>query len=105
MAHIANSDFIALFKNYPFYSQEGSEDPIVIAKVFDTFGSATWFITEYDPEQNIAFCYVTGLAADEWGYTSITELESINHPDLGIPRIERDLYFTSGKFSDVVKGK
>ncbi len=49
-----------------------------------------------------AFCYVTGLSYDEWGYVSLTELEEIKHKTFGIPRIERDLYFTPTNFSRVV---
>ena len=47
--------------DFPFYSQEHVKDPIVIAKLFDPCGSATWYLTEYDPAEKIAFCYVTGL--------------------------------------------
>ncbi len=31
------------------------KDPLVIAKLFDPCGSATWHLTEYDPEQKIPF--------------------------------------------------
>lgn len=99
MNHLVTPEFKALFKPYPFYSQEQNKDPLIIAKLFDTFGSATWFLTEYSSEENNAFGYVTGLSHDEWGYVSLTELENINHQTLGIPRIERDLYFTQVKFS------
>ena len=72
-------------------SQESTSDPVVIAKFFDPVGSATWYATEYDPERNICFGYVTGLGFDEWGSFSIDELESIKRPfGLGI---ERDIHF------------
>ncbi len=103
MAHIATKEFIALFTDYPLSSQEPNNDPLVIAKVFDTFGSATWYLTELDPIDMIAFGYVKGLASDEFGYVSITELESIKHAQLGIPRIERDLYFTQQPLSQLLK--
>jgi len=103
MAHLATPEFLALFEKNPLYSQEECEDKIIIAKLFDTFGSATWYLTEYNPSEKIAFGYVTGLMQDEWGYVSITELEGINHDQFGIPRIERDLYFTQTIFSEVVK--
>jgi len=102
MAHLITPEFINLFENNKIYSQEENKDPLIIAKLFDTFGSASWYLTEYDPEEKIAFGYVTGLTHDEWGYVSLTELESIKHQGLGIPRIERDLYFTLAKFSKVI---
>ena len=94
-------EFEAMFKDYPLYSQEEADDPIVIAKLFDPTGSATWYLTEYDPVEKIAFCYVVGLQVDEWGYSSLIELESIQRP-FGLT-IERDLYFVQKKFSEYVK--
>jgi hypothetical protein len=95
---IVTEEFELLFKDYPLYSQEQIKDPLVIAKLFDPCGSATWFLTEYDPKEKRAFCYVTGMVADEWGYTSITELESIQRP-FGLT-IERDLYFVQKRLSE-----
>ena len=89
-----------LFLNYALYSQEHEKDPLVIAKFFDPCGSATWWLTEYDPNEKIAFGYVTGLIADEFGYTSITELEEIKSP-YGLT-IERDLYFKQKRLSECV---
>ena len=81
--------------------QSQTADPIIIAKFFDPCGSATWYASEYDAENKIAFGYVTGLAFDEWGTFSITELESIKRPfGLGI---ERDLYFKEQRFKEIIK--
>ena len=81
--------------------QSQTADPIIIAKFFDPCGSATWYASEYDAENRIAFGYVTGLAFDEWGTFSITELESIKRPfGLGI---ERDLYFKEQRFKEIIK--
>lgn len=88
-------EFEELFKDYPLYSQEEAEDPIVVAKLFDPTGSASWYLTEYDPDQKLAFAYVTGLTADEYGYVSLEELESIQRP-FGLT-IERDLYLIQNK--------
>ena len=66
---LITEEFEALFKDYPLYSQEHEKDPLVIAKLFDPTGSATWYLTEYDPVEKIAFSYVTGLVQDEFGYT------------------------------------
>jgi hypothetical protein len=88
---LITEEFEMLFKDYPLYSQESVKDPLVIAKLFDPCRSATWYLTEYDPVEKIAFSYVTGLQAEEWGYTSLIELESIERP-YGLT-IERDLFF------------
>ena len=98
---LITEEFETLFKNYPLYSQEKESDPLVICKLFDPCGSATWFLTEYDVKEKIAFSYVTGLAADEWGYTSLIELESIERP-FGLT-IERDLYFVQKRISEFLK--
>ena len=73
----------------------------MIAKFFDPCGSATWYILEYDPEQALAFSYVTGLGNDELGYTSLEELEGISRP-FGLT-IERDLYFVQKRLSEYRK--
>ena len=98
---LITEEFEALFKDYPLYSQEHEEDPLVIAKLFDPCGSATWFLTEYDPAEKIVFSYVTGLVQDEFGYTSLIELESIQRP-FGLT-IERDLYFVQKPLSECVE--
>jgi len=95
---IINSKFLKTFQDYPFYSQENVKDPVVVAKLFDIAGSATWYLTEFNPEEKNAFGYTTGLTSDEWGYVHIPELESIKH--MGIPRIERDLYFQQKPISE-----
>ena len=96
-------EFEQCFLHYPLYSQEEETDPLVIAKLFDPCGSATWYLTEYNPEDKIAFGYVTGLYEDEWGYVSLQELESIKRP-FGLT-IERDLNFTPQSFSQVLQGQ
>jgi len=85
-------------------------NPLVIAKFFNPFGSATWYATEYDPETNTCYGYVTGLIEDEWGDFSIDALEAysqeISLVILGqkittIGRLERDLYFKEKRFNDI----
>jgi Protein of unknown function (DUF2958) len=60
-------DLEELFKDYPLYSQELEKDPLVITKLFDPCGSATWYLLEYDPIEKIAFGYIQGLIEDELG--------------------------------------
>ena len=95
-------EFVELLKDYPLYSQENEEDPLIIAKFFDPCGSASWYITEYDPEQKTAFGFVTGLGTDELGYVSLEEMEAISRPH-GLT-IERDLYWKPCKLSEVQSG-
>ena len=99
---IITSEFIELFKGFPSFSQAKIKDPLVVAKLFDNAGTATWYLTEYDSEHKIAHGYVTGLQFDEWGNVYIPELEAIIHPILKIPRIERDLNFTQKPISQCV---
>lgn len=103
MSHLVTEAFIALFKEYPLYSQENNSDPMVVAKLFNAYGAATWYVTEFNPDTKIAFGFVVGLGEDEWGYTSLTELESVKHPVLKVPVIERDLYFTQAPISKFIK--
>lgn len=88
-----------LCADHSLYSQEQVEDKLVVAKFFNIAGGGTWWITEYDPKDHLAFGYVTGMAYDEWGYASIDELAELRWN--GIPRIEVDLYFKPTRFSEI----
>ena len=83
--------------------QEDKSDPIIIAKFFNPTGAGTWYATEYNPSDKTFFGYVSifGDWNDEWGYFSLTELESLKGPfGLGI---ERDIYFTETPSSQIIK--
>jgi hypothetical protein len=86
----------------PLYSQEHLklEDRTVHAKFFFPAGKWTWFVTEgQDDEGDFRmFGFVIGFEK-ECGYFSLNELEAININGL---TVERDIYFTVGKFRDVV---
>lgn len=86
-------------KGFPLNAQENRSDPIILCKLFHAYGSGTWYLTEYDG-RDLAFGYVTGLTADEWGYVSISELEDL-HIAGSIPRIECDLHFDAIMFSEL----
>jgi len=81
--------------------QSESKNPLIVVKLFDPAGSATWYATEYDAERKVAFGFVTGLHMDEWGFFSIKELEAIERP-FGLT-IERDIYFEEQRYFDVFK--
>ena len=81
--------------------QEVNNNPLVIAKFFNPAGAGTWYATEYYPNDQTFFGYVSifGDWNDEWGYFSLLELESYKGKfGLGI---ERDLYFTPTKFKNI----
>lgn len=107
--------------------QESVNDPIVVGKFFNPAGQGTWYATEMyyvikrdrqgeEPEvieveaskldesskgkvvDMVFFGYVE-LLENEWGYFSLTELESVRLP-FGL-KIERDLYFEPTPISRV----
>lgn len=82
--------------------QEDKSDPLIIAKFFNPTGAGTWYATEYNPNDKTFYGYVSifGDWNDEWGYFSLTELESLKGPyRLGI---ERDIYFQETPSSKVI---
>lgn len=68
------------------------KDQVVHLKLFNPYGAATWFITEYNPADRCFFglCYITD---PELGYVSLDEIKSVR---IGIfnGKIERDMYYT-----------
>ena len=83
------------------YSQEAEPDPIVYAKFFLPGTGWTWYVTEGGEQGNdfLFFGFVVGLDS-EFGYFVLSELESVRSP-LGL-KVERDLAFSEGRFTDVV---
>lgn len=75
----------------PLYSQEKVEDPIAQVKLFNPCGAGTWYLSEYDPEDKIAFGLCV-IHEAELGNVYIPELEEYKGP-LGIG-IERDLHWS-----------
>ena len=69
-------------KDYPYgcQSEKYSKDIVVAVKLFDLGTSINWWLTEYDPVNKIAWCYVTGFYEDEWGTISLEELEDLSTP-------------------------
>ena len=84
----------------PLYSTENIKDPLIQCKFFTPDSSWTWYVLEYDKENEIFFGYVCGLE-NELGYFSLAELESIKG-QLGLS-IERDISFKPTKLSVVKK--
>ena len=74
------------------------EDKTIHAKFFTPWSNWTWYVIEFDGE-NQCFGYVKGLDA-EFGYFSLRELESIEGP-FGL-KVERDIHFLPIKVCDML---
>jgi len=86
-----------MLKNGIRQTEDENFDPQPVVKFFTPDGSATWLLTELDPEDNdIAFglCDL-GMGSPELGSVRISEITSARGP-LGLP-IERDRHFTADK--------
>ena len=83
--------------------QPKSVDFKVVVKLFNPTGIGTWWLTELDPETDIAFG-VAQLQEREAGYIDLKEIcEFKGQFGLGI---ERDMYFESNKHTieDILNG-
>ena len=84
-----------LIKN--FEENKGKEDTIdhkVVVKLFNPGGAGTWYLTEYDKDNDRAFGLCC-ILEKEIGYVSMKELRNYRGSfGLGI---ERDKYFDSNK--------
>lgn len=81
-------------------AQEQVRDPIVHVKLFTPMSGWTWLLTEYDPEEDLAFGFAyNSQHADgaELGYVSLAELKELRVR--GIPAVERDIHFTAKPLS------
>jgi len=63
---------------------------MAMLKFFTPDSSWTWYLVEFNPEENMCSGLVSGHER-ELGYFSLQELETIRGP-MGLP-IERDLHF------------
>jgi Protein of unknown function (DUF2958) len=83
--------------SFPLGSQEAKGDAAkVVAKFFFPMGRYTFFATEGSPQGDDFLFFGYCLSAispdfDEWGYTSLSELQDLIVHDL---RIERDAFLT-----------
>ena len=82
--------------------QDDAHNPVIVAKFFNPQGSGTWYAASFDPESGLFFGYVSifGDHNDEWGYFSLSELESYRGP-LGLG-IERDRYWQEKRASEAI---
>ena len=89
-----------LIKNH--LEQDGTKTFKAEVKLFNPCGIGTWYLSELDPETNIAFG-LCELHEKEVGYVSIDELKEIELPFF--LKIERDLYYQPTHFSDLMQSR
>ena len=80
-----------MIKNHE--QQDGTKKFDCVVKLFNPLGLGTWYLSELDPQTNIAYglCSITDA---EYGYVSLDELSNTN-VGMGLS-IERDIMWTSG---------
>ena len=71
--------------------QDGSKEFKAVLKLFNPTGAGTWYLSELNPDTNIAFglCFITDK---ELGYVDLNEL--LNFKGTFGLGIERDKFFT-----------
>jgi hypothetical protein len=93
-----------ILKTIPELGEQESlgEKAIVHVKYFLTGTCATWYATEYSQKEKLFFGWAEIVpGCGEYGYFSITQLESIkNRLGLGV---ERDLYYEKITIGEAVR--
>ena len=87
------------------YAQENESDPMVHVKLFTNSSSWTWLLTEYSPDDDMAFgfCYNSADPQNaELGYVSLAELRALKNR-FGIALVERDIHFQPCRLSEAKK--
>jgi hypothetical protein len=81
------------------YANENTPDPIAQVKLFSPYSGAVWFLTEYNPDEGLAFGWADmGMDGGELGYIDLNELAGANRR--GLPLVERDLYWSPRPLSE-----
>lgn len=84
-----------------YATEAQGDDAIAHVKLFTPDSSWTWYLTEYAPDERLAFGLVIGLET-ELGYVSLDELREARGP-LGL-RIERDVFWQPTPLRDIRSG-
>lgn len=101
---LMTKDLIKRFPGLRQTSNVPADKVRIIAKFFYPCGTATWYATEYDPEEQLFFGFVNlgDPQCAELGYFGLVELEQFRGRfGLGI---ERDLYFGEHYLSEILGG-
>jgi predicted ABC-type ATPase len=80
-----------LFEQYEEFGGDISQQDVVV-KIFNPYGSGTWYIINSDPEDPNYLWGIVDLFEVEMGSISRDELVSLRIPPLGV-KLERDLSF------------
>lgn len=94
MKPLLKKELEQLIKNYN--EQDGSKQFKAVVKLFNPTGIGTWYLSELNPDTNIAFG-LSCLHEKELGDVSIDEIKSIKLP-FGL-KIERDIMFEMNKYT------
>jgi hypothetical protein len=81
-------------------NQDGKKTFKPVLKLFNPTGIGTWYLSELNPENNIAFGLCC-LHEKEYGYVSLNELAEFKGR-FGLP-IERDKCFKPTEFGELNK--
>ena len=94
---------VGQFEKLGRQDKEASEVKVPL-KLFQPWGSFTWYATEYDPQTRTCFGFVTSSLCPEGelGYFAMEELEELRGP--GGLKIERDIHWKTVTL-DRVKSK
>lgn len=96
-ALITDEQRVLLLANGRELLQTADFDPTPVVKLFTPDASATWLLTEIDPDDHdhaFGLCDL-GLGSPEMGWVSLQELTTVRGR-LGLP-VERDLHFRAEK--------
>lgn len=93
---LTKADKTALIRNYHALLSNSDHDPVPVVKLFTPWSSATWLLTELEPDSSRAFglCDL-GQGFPELGYVDVDEIAWIRGP--GGLKIERDRHFYPDK--------
>lgn len=98
-------EVVRRMSKYPLYSQDGKAiDAVCTAKFFLPCNAWTWYVLEYDTE-NEDTCFgivINGYGEGEYGYFSLKGLQNIRG-QFGL-KVERDMYFTPIKIGEIRDG-
>lgn len=76
-------------EKHPLYSTDGQKEKEVIVKFFNPYGGGRWYVCEGEKQENGDWLFfgLVELIEKEWGYFTLSELQSIKTPfGLGIER-------------------
>ena len=91
---LLTAEIIRRLEKHPFGSQEGKLDDAVVLVKFFGGGACTWLVTEGEKQEDgdwLFFGKATLGYEWEWGYFTLSELEQMKFPPLGLG-VERDMY-------------